>query len=126
MAERTTKIVGFLASEFAKKETDNDYNYLISSLFAERMIEKGLAGVLYPSVRTNGDGFNVAIHPEYVKYSMKLSAVGVCTVYKKGKKTIVDNESVTYLSDGDENFKLEPVKSKYHIGREKVFRELNN
>ena len=81
MAERTTKIVGFLASEFAKKSTDNDYNYLISSLFSERMIEKGLAGVLYPSVRTDGDGFNVAIHPEFVKTSMKLSAVGVCTVY---------------------------------------------
>lgn len=125
MTERTTKIIGYLASEFAKKTTENDYDYLITSLFTERMIEKELAGVLYPSVRTDGDGFNVAIHPKFVKSSMKLSAVGVCTVYKKGKRSIVDNESVAFLKDGDENFKLEPVKNKYHLGREKVLIELN-
>lgn len=125
MKERTTKIIGFLASEFAKKVTNNEYEYLITSLFTERILEKRLAGIFYPSARINGDGYNVAIHPNYVKTSMKLVSVGVCKVYKKGKRTILDNESVAFLNDGDEEFKLEPVKSKYHMGRENVLIELN-
>ena len=96
-----------------------------AALFAERMVEKGLAGVIYPSVRTGGDGFNVAIHPDYVKSSMRLSAVSECTVYKKGKKTIVDNETIAHLKEGEEHFTLEPVQSKYHIGREKALQEIN-
>lgn len=123
--ERTLKILGYLASEFAKKETNNDYDYLISALFTERMIEKGLAGVLYPSVRTGGDGFNVAIHPYYIKSCIMLSAVSECTVYKKGKKTIVDNETVAHLQEGEEHFTLGPVKTDYHIGRRNALQELN-
>ena len=123
--ERTLIILGYLASEFAKKETDHDYDYLISALFTERMIEKSLAGVLYPSVRTGGDGFNVAIHPDSVKSCMILTAVGECTVYKKGKKTIVDNETLAYLKEGEDIFKLERVHSNYYIGREKALQEIN-
>lgn len=123
--EETIKIMEYLASEFAKKDTDNEYDYLVSSIFAERVIKNGLAGVLYPSVRTDGVGYSVAIHPKYVKSSMKLSAVGVCTVYKKGKKTIVDNESVAFLKGGDETFCLLPVESKFHMGRDKALLEIN-
>ena len=123
--DRTTKLIEYLASEFAKKSTDNQYNYLISALFTERIIEKGLAGVLYPSVRTDGEGFNVAIHPNFVESNMKLISVGVCTAYKKGNKTILDNELVAHINDDKEDFQYNSVLSKYHIGRENVLKLLN-
>ena len=99
LKDKTEKIFNYLASEFSKKQIDNDYDYLISSLFTKKAIDNGMKGVLYPSVRADGAGYNVAILPDAVKTSMKMVAVGECTIYKKGDQVIVDNETVAYLKD---------------------------
>ncbi|MCK9208142.1 MAG: RES family NAD+ phosphorylase [Salinivirgaceae bacterium] len=125
LKDKTEKIYNYLASEFSKKQIDNGYDYLISSLFTKRVIDKGLKGVLYPSVRSDGAGYNVAIHPDAVKTSMKMVAAGECTVYKKGDQVIVDNETLAYLKDNDTEFELKPVDSQYHLGKEKVYEKLN-
>jgi len=123
--DNTIKISEFLAKEFAKSQTENDYEYVISALFTERIVEKGLAGVVYPSVRTEGDGYNVAIHPSFVDTCLRLVAVGECTIYKKGGRTIVDNETVALLDEGQLEFSLNPVNAEYHMGKEKAIEELN-
>lgn len=123
---KTLKVLEYLASEFAKESTDNEYDYLISALFTEATIEQGLAGILYPSVRAAGEGFNVAIHPIFVDTSMELESVGVCTIYKKGKKTVVDNESFAFIEEGQSSFSLKQVDSKYHTGRENAMKFLNS
>lgn len=125
LKDKSEKIYNYLASEFSKKQINNDYDYLISSLFTKRAIDKGMKGVLYPSVRSDGAGYNVAILPDTVKTSMKMIAASECTVYKKGDQVIVDNETVAYLKDNETEFELKPVDNQFHLGKEKVYEKLN-
>lgn len=85
----------YLADEFAKKETNYDYDYLISAIFTELVTSQGFAGVYYPSVRAEGYGFNVAIHPKFVDNNMKIIESSECTLYKNGKDLILNNEKIT-------------------------------
>lgn len=110
----------FFANEFAKSFTPNDYDYLLSACSTETVVEKNLAGVLYPSVRVEGAGFNVAIHPYYVDNCMELEAVGECTVYKRRRDAKVDNDMVALVLSGQKEFELKPVLPQYHLGREKI------
>jgi len=126
LEEKTIKILEYFSSEFAKESTDNEYDYLISALYTEIALSLGLDGVLYPSVRAAGEGFNVAIHPSVVDSSMVLESVGVCTFYKKGHKTAVDNETFAFIEEGKEIFTLNKVDSKYHAGREKMLEIINS
>jgi hypothetical protein len=66
--DRSIDFTTYLADEFAKQVhfTDPESNYMISALFTEQTISHGKAGIYYPSVKTNGLGFNVAIAPEVV------------------------------------------------------------
>jgi len=114
----------FFANEFAKSFTPNDYNYLLSACFTEMAVEKNLAGVLYPSVRVEGAGFNVAIHPHYVDNCMELEAVGECTVYKRRRDTKVDNDLVALVLAGQKEFELKPVLPQFHWGRERIIKLL--
>lgn len=121
LKDKSKNIYNYLASEFSKKQTKNEYDYLISALFTVRALERGMKGVLYPSVRADGVGYSVAIHPDTVISSMKMIAAEECTVYKKGDQVIVDNESVAFINDNETEFELKPVNTEYHIGRDKVY-----
>ena len=125
LMEKSIEITTFLASEFAKKEIRGGFDYLISSIFFEITVSKGKAGIYYPSVRTDGMGFNVAIAPDIVDSSLKLVVAGECTIYKKGEHTIVDNETICTIHDDSIPFIMYPVAAENHIGREKVSQELN-
>jgi hypothetical protein len=115
---KSNSITEFLAAEFAKSETPNDYDYLISSLFTEAIIRDGFAGVYYPSVRAEGKGFNVAIHPSFVDNCMKPIVAGECTLYKKGKHVVLDNDTITEIESGQTNITFKPITDpQLHTGR---------
>ena len=114
----------FFANQFAKSITPVDYSYMLSACFAEMTVEKGLAGVLYPSVRTEGKGFNVAISPNHADNCLELEAVGECTVYKRKGQTFVDNEQSALVLVGQKEFSLKPVLPQYHAGREIIMAQL--
>ncbi len=119
-------VTEYLAGEFAKKDITFDYDYLISALFTERVTQNGLAGVYYPSVRTEGEGFNVAIHPYYVDNCMKPFVVGECTIYKKNKHVVLDNDSIAPLEFDQKEFSFDPIiDPKEHSGREECYKVLN-
>lgn len=119
-------VTEYLASEFAKKETPNDYDYLISALFTEVALSQGFAGVYYPSVRAEGKGFNVAIHPDFVNSSMKAIVSGECSLYKKAKHIVLDNDTITEIEDGKTEFKMHPITDpQFHSGREICNKILN-
>jgi hypothetical protein len=103
-------VTEYLASEFAKKETPNDYDYLISALFTEVVLSKGFAGVYYPSVRAEGKGFNVAIHPDFVNSNMKAIVSGECSLSKNGKHIVLVNETIAEISEGSTDFIMKPIK----------------
>lgn len=125
LLDKSLAITTFLASEFAKKEIRADYDYMISAIFSEMSVGKGKAGIYYPSVRTDGIGYNVAISPEIVDSSLKLLAAGECTMYKKGDHTIVDNDLICSIDDDTKPFNMTPVAPEHHIGKDNVLKELN-
>jgi hypothetical protein len=124
LAERSKVITEFLAAEFAKKEVDHDYHYMISALFSSITVDREQAGVYYPSIRADAKGFNVAISPDYADHCLQLVAAGECTIYKQGDQTICDNDTVCEMNDDFEPFDYKPVAPEHHMGRQKAFAEL--
>jgi len=119
-------VTEYLASEFAKKETPHDYDYLISALFTEVVLSQGFAGVYYPSVRAEGKGFNVAIHPDFVNGNMKAIVSGECSLYKKAKHIVLDNDTITEIAEGATEFIMQPITDpRFHSGRDVCNKILN-
>ena len=53
-----------MANEFAKENINEDYDYMISAVFSEMATKNRVDGIIYPSVRVGGKGFNIAITPK--------------------------------------------------------------
>lgn len=83
----------FISQEFAK-EVDEKYSsdYIISATYTEFLLKQGFDGVIYPTVRLDGRGLNIAITTNTVDTSLKLEIVGVGCFYKDGMFTILDWE----------------------------------
>src|SRR5699024_168326 len=95
----------FLASEFAKEKIESDFDYMISAIFTENVIRQGLDGVLYPSVRTAGKGFNIAITPKATE-KLALYVAGECSIYKSKDQVVVGNDAIVELDGKQKEFKL--------------------
>lgn len=79
------KFIDFIASEFAKSDTAEDYNYMISAIFSAFVCnDVNFDGIYYPSVRTTGAGMNVAILPEAVNAKMRFLGAVDCDVIRNG------------------------------------------
>ncbi|BBE17484.1 hypothetical protein AQPE_1634 [Aquipluma nitroreducens] len=122
--EDTIEITNFFASEFAKEETTNDYDYLISAILSEEYLKAGIDGIIYPSVRSNGEVFNVAITAEVADKYMTLVQVTECSVYKYFENCWMDNDFNTLLYANQTNFTLEPLEYPEHIGTEYCLKQL--
>ena len=103
--ERSLAYTSFLADEFSKEDIRDDYDYMISALFSEFITHRGFDGILYPSVRVGGKGFNIAITQEATK-KLGLYVAGECSIYKLKDHTIVGNDAVVELNGTEEEFKL--------------------
>ncbi len=85
---------------------------------------RGLSGVIYPSVRVNGEGFNVAISPGVVDKKLKIVAAAECSMYKLFENTIVDNDfNIENIID-ENSFSYYPVNPLYHAGQAECLRRL--
>lgn len=125
IGDKARLVTNFFANQFAKELTPKDYDYMISAIYTELATENGMGGVFYPSVRTGGEGFNVAIHPSYInnKYIVP-EVIGECTLYKRGQNSFVDNDTIVELYAGQEEFEFGQVEPKYHSGRDYMLRQL--
>lgn len=108
--QRSIETNDFFAKEFSKTDIKDDYDYLLSAVFTEVATERGFAGVLYPSVRCDGEGFNVAVSPEFVPNHLRLSAVGECKIYSKGKGHFLNDLSFSIIHPGQKRFTLHSLK----------------
>lgn len=109
--ERSQKFLKFLAEEYGKDTISNDYDYLFSAIYSEMAVNKGIDGILYPSVRAEGKGFNVALTPEATK-KLKLVVAGECTAIKHEGTIYLGNDFITELSGNemdDEKFEMRPL-----------------
>lgn len=105
IVEKSLKIQTYLADEFAKENITADYDYMISAIFSEIAIKRDFDGIFYPSVRTAGQGFNIAITPEARK-KLKLVVAGECSLYKHKDHTVVGNDAIIKLIGDEEEFEL--------------------
>jgi len=109
LSAKSLEFTTFLADEFSKENIEGDYDYMISALFTELVTKKGLDGVLYPSVRTEGMGFNIAITPEATS-KLELHVAGECSLYKLKDLTVVGNDAIVELKGNEEEFKLVEIE----------------
>ena len=105
LTEKSEKIQLFLANEFAKENIKEDYDYMISAIFAELVTENKYDGIFYPSVRTSGKGFNIAITPKATE-KLRLIAAGECTIYKHKMEISVRNDAHIILNGNEEEFDM--------------------
>ncbi len=105
-------LLRFFSDEFAKKTINSDSEYKISVAYTELATNfKGLSGVTYPSVRTNYEGFNVALTIPVVEKYLDLEIVAMFKVYKNGEHTLVDNLAyATDLGNMKSNFNWIDIK----------------
>jgi len=113
----TIAFTTFLASEFAK-EVENDYDYLISAAFTKSIVDKGFDGVLYPSVKLSGTGFNVALTPHAADTKLHLAIVVECSAYKLNEHTVLDNDSHAILYPNQTHFEFQAINNDAHAGME--------
>jgi hypothetical protein len=110
MVDKSLKYQRFLADEFSKDITKHT-DYLISAIFTEIVSQNpNIDGVLYPSVRVLGKGFNVAIKPESCA-KLGLYVTGECSVYKLKDHTVVGNDSIVKLDGKTDTFIFEDIEN---------------
>ena len=110
IAERSIKIQDYLASEFSKEQINGDYDYMISAIFAENMVKNGLDGIIYPSVRVGGQGFNIAITPNAAK-KLGLYVAGECSIYKLKDQVVVGNDAIIELDGKQDEFEMKDIEN---------------
>ncbi|WP_281639639.1 hypothetical protein [Capnocytophaga sputigena] len=105
LIEKSNKILSYLADEFAKEEIREHYDYMISAIFSELVTENCFDGIFYPSIRTGGKGFNIAITPKATE-KLRLIVAGECSVYKHKMETRVGNNAIVRLNGNEEEFDM--------------------
>ncbi|MPR37440.1 hypothetical protein [Salmonirosea aquatica] len=121
IAIRSRIFTEFLADEYAK-QVNNYFEYMISAIFAEiatNYPKRDIDGILYPSVKVSGDGYNVALTPKACE-KISLRAAGECSVYSKMDHTYVGTDSIVSLDGRTDNFDL--VKT--NRDRTEIFKRL--
>lgn len=98
-----TEYCDFVTEEFSKP-VSQDYEYMISAIIAERMMNaSGLDGIIYPSVRTKGvGGMNVALKKSCVDEALVLEQVAVMEYVQNeddGHSKIISHATST-VTDG--------------------------
>jgi hypothetical protein len=104
--EQITRFHAYISSQFSKYPIAHEYEYKTTALFTEMILSMGFDGVIYPSVKTDLKGINVAINSEFVEKNFKLFAVGECTHYRKRKYSYVNNDLLTDKIKEDGTFQL--------------------
>lgn len=85
------KIAEYISSEFAKSvSNDERYKYKISAAFAAATLQYGVAGILYPTAKDKGKGFNIALSPQTVDNNLKLERIVVWRLRKRNKNILIE------------------------------------
>lgn len=93
--------MNYIASQFAREDIHNneDYKYMISAWFSKIVCDGDYDGVIYPSVRIDGAGMNVAIKPQAADEKLKFFGAAKCNVVKEGKNISVIEQEVTFFQE---------------------------
>jgi len=121
-------ILEFISEEFAKPIISNDNEYKISAAFTEILFKRSkyeIDGIIYPSVRCEGENFNIALTPKAVDNRLKLECVLTTRIYYYNNKRItIDNLKIGDVDSISNKFELKtPINDpRFNIGKEKLFK----
>ncbi|MDD3123890.1 MAG: hypothetical protein PHC62_10355 [Candidatus Izemoplasmatales bacterium] len=99
----------FICNEFGKQvKKGEEYDYLISASYTQRMFEEGLGGLIYPSFTMLGAGLNIVLKTEIVDNCLELVRAGECTIFKTSSGINVSHDRVAsrIVSDGNFTFDI--------------------
>lgn len=120
-----TKFHSFIASQFKKFPIRDTFEYKLTALFTEIVLNLGFDGIMYPSVRTDLKGFNVAISSKFVEANFKLLAVCESTHYKRLKQSFLNNDLMTDVIQPNGDFTLSE-NHEYKCPEELIINQLNS
>lgn len=105
--EEFNQTLAFFCKQFSKKDIFSHWDYKISSVYFDLLIENKIDAVLYPSVRRDFNGYNIALIHPMVDYFLELKSAGV---YELGKsvKPIFFTEDLGFMNS---NFNWKKVKN---------------
>lgn len=93
---------------FSLKEGDPYFNHIITAAFTNYLFENSdTEAIIYPSVRLDGEGTNIAFHPDAADEYLVCRRARVVKVYMKGGAVIFDTlkESKNIKQDGSIEWK---------------------
>ncbi|WP_304066833.1 RES domain-containing protein [Pedobacter glucosidilyticus] len=97
-------ILEFYSEEFAKADIVTDSDYKISAAYAESAFKTGsIQGIIYPSVKTDYEGSNVALLPKTVDEHLQFEEALIVHVQIRGKKVFLDNLYRTGIVEANVN-----------------------
>lgn len=73
--EKYMNLLKYFSDEFSKNSINSHHDYKTSSIYTDYAISLGLNGIMYPSVKTNFEGFNIALTPKTVERYLELKQV---------------------------------------------------
>lgn len=102
------KIIGeFISKEFAKKDIQNDHDYKISAAISDLIFHSGNApAIIYPSVRADYLGTNIALRGDRINEYLELKQVGIFKAsINHGKGELIPIAITQDLGQENSNFK---------------------
>ncbi len=107
LAIKTKLTNQFFGNIFSNPNIRFDYDYIISALYTEMIIKSGFEGILYPSVKAQGKGYNVCLTPDCVDTKLNLKAAGEGRILKVGYQSTVVGEKQALITDDSKAFEYE-------------------
>jgi hypothetical protein len=103
-ADLMTDILEFIGKKFSEEHTDSRRTYEITASFCSVLLElyPEMEAILYPSMKVDGDGVNIAILPEVVDRKLLLTHM-VATKATVKEKGVIDFYRVGLVKTGKTN-----------------------
>ncbi len=113
---------------FSYTEQDKYYDNRLTACFVHYLLRKNneIEAIIYPSARLEGEGTNIAIHPQTVKDKLICKRVLVTKAYMKDRYIIYDEIKKADKINKDGSFDLVDIKDpRIHLGKEFCLNKLN-
>lgn len=104
-------LLKFITEEFLKRPKSH-HDYKISATYSEYCMHKGISGIIYPSLKTEHNGINIALFHKYFDINLRLKHVDLIEIEKTSDTsfTIVDTLISTEFGNLNTDFKYNKVE----------------
>jgi hypothetical protein len=84
-------VAEFMSHEFSKKvNEDEKWKYKISAAYGDGLFDSGIDAIQFPSVKSEGRCFNIALHSALVDSSLSIDVAAITRLRKIDKQIFVD------------------------------------